>query len=160
MQKQCFSDPEGFALYFGNPALAAACEAWLGPDYQMTAQVNQVRPGGQAQKAHRDYHLGFQTAEGAARYPAHVHEVTATLTLQGAIAHVRHVPSRAGRRSSCRSRRPTGRAISPFTTSAFRDWFEEAHVQVPLSKGDAVFFNPALFHARRRKTAAPISTAW
>jgi hypothetical protein len=58
--------PEVFALYFGNPAIAAVCEAWLGPGYQMTAQVNLVRPGGAAQTAHRDYHLGFQTAEDRA----------------------------------------------------------------------------------------------
>jgi ectoine hydroxylase-related dioxygenase (phytanoyl-CoA dioxygenase family) len=29
----------------------------------------------------------------------------------------------------------------------FRDYFEAHHVQLPLAKGDAVFFNPALFHA-------------
>lgn len=30
-------------------------EAWLGPGYQLTAQVNVVRPGGKAQEPHRDY---------------------------------------------------------------------------------------------------------
>ncbi len=29
----------------------------------------------------------------------------------------------------------------------FRAYFEAHHVQLPLAKGDAVFFNPALFHA-------------
>ncbi len=29
----------------------------------------------------------------------------------------------------------------------FRDYFDTHHVQLPLTKGDAVFFNPALFHA-------------
>ena len=29
----------------------------------------------------------------------------------------------------------------------FREYFEYCHVQLPLRKGDAVFFNPALFHA-------------
>jgi ectoine hydroxylase-related dioxygenase (phytanoyl-CoA dioxygenase family) len=29
----------------------------------------------------------------------------------------------------------------------FREYFEASHVQLPLAKGDAVFFNPALFHA-------------
>ena len=29
----------------------------------------------------------------------------------------------------------------------FRDYFDKHHVQLPLTKGDAVFFNPALFHA-------------
>jgi len=155
LQKQCFSDPEGFALYFGNPSLAAACEAWLGPDYQMTAQVNQVRPGGQAQKAHRDYHLGFQSAEGAARYPAHAHEVTATLTLQGAVAHV-DMPVESGPTKLLPFSQAYGPGYLAFHEDAYRDWFEEAHVQVPLSKGDAVFFNPALFHAAGENRSADI----
>jgi ectoine hydroxylase-related dioxygenase (phytanoyl-CoA dioxygenase family) len=29
----------------------------------------------------------------------------------------------------------------------FKEYFERHHVQLPLSKGDAVFFNPAVFHA-------------
>ena len=29
----------------------------------------------------------------------------------------------------------------------FRAYFDAHHVQLPLAKGDAVFFNPALFHA-------------
>ncbi len=29
----------------------------------------------------------------------------------------------------------------------FQDWFDRHHVQLPLAKGDAVFFNPALMHA-------------
>ena len=29
----------------------------------------------------------------------------------------------------------------------FRAFFQEHHVQLPLAKGDAAFFNPALFHA-------------
>jgi ectoine hydroxylase-related dioxygenase (phytanoyl-CoA dioxygenase family) len=29
----------------------------------------------------------------------------------------------------------------------FRDYFERHHVQLPLAKGDAAFFNPAVFHA-------------
>jgi ectoine hydroxylase-related dioxygenase (phytanoyl-CoA dioxygenase family) len=30
---------------------------------------------------------------------------------------------------------------------AFQAYFEASHVQLPLAKGDAVFFNPALMHA-------------
>lgn len=61
--------------------------AWLGPNYQVTAQVNIVHPGGEAQQAHRDYHLGFMTNEAAEKYPAHVHALAAVMTLQGAVAH-------------------------------------------------------------------------
>ena len=40
-----------------------------GPAYQMTSQVNVVRPGGVAQDPHRDYHLGFLSDEVAAALP-------------------------------------------------------------------------------------------
>jgi ectoine hydroxylase-related dioxygenase (phytanoyl-CoA dioxygenase family) len=62
-QKLCEYDPETFANYFSNLAVDTACKAWLGPNYQMTAQINLVRPSGAAQSPHRDYHLGFQTKE-------------------------------------------------------------------------------------------------
>ena len=45
-----------------------------------------VNPGGAAQKPHRDYHLGFMTVAVAEQYPAHVHHLSAALTLQGAVA--------------------------------------------------------------------------
>ncbi|WP_300532294.1 phytanoyl-CoA dioxygenase family protein [uncultured Mameliella sp.] len=146
LQKHCMEDPEGFALYYGNAAIAAVCEAWLGPFYQMTAQVNLVRPGGQAQSAHRDYHLGFQTAEVAARFPAHVHDLSAVMTLQGAVAHC-DMPIESGPTKLL----PFSQLFRPgymaYRREDFRDFFEEHYIQLPLAKGDAVFFNPALFHA-------------
>ncbi len=155
-QKQCLRDPEGFALYFGNTSIAAACEAWLGPNYQVTAQVNQVRPGGQAQQAHRDYHLGFQSADSAERYPAHAHHLTAALTLQGAVAHC-DMPIESGPTKLL----PFSQLYAPgylaFHDPAHGDHFEDAYIQLPLSKGDAVFFNPALFHAAGENRSSDIN---
>jgi ectoine hydroxylase-related dioxygenase (phytanoyl-CoA dioxygenase family) len=146
LQKLCEADAEVFALYFGNPAIAAVCEAWLGPAYQMTAQVNLVRPGGAAQTAHRDYHLGFQTAEGAARFPAHVHELSPYLTLQGAVAHV-DMAVESGPTKLLPFSQLFRAGYMAYHREDFRALFEARYVQMPLSKGDAVFFNPALFHA-------------
>ncbi|WP_170421103.1 phytanoyl-CoA dioxygenase family protein [Ruegeria arenilitoris] len=155
LQKQCLRDPEGFALYFGNTAIAAACEAWLGPDYQMTAQINQVRPGGKAQQAHRDYHLGFQTADKAAQFPAHAHMVTAALTLQGAVAHC-DMPIESGPTKLLPFSQLYGPGYVAFHDDAHRVHFEQACIQLPLAKGDAVFFNPALFHAAGENHSADI----
>jgi ectoine hydroxylase-related dioxygenase (phytanoyl-CoA dioxygenase family) len=146
LQKLCAADAEVFALYFGNPAIAAVCEAWLGPAYQMTAQVNLVRPGGAAQTAHRDYHLGFQTAEGAARFPAHVHELSPYLTLQGAVAHV-DMAVESGPTKLLPFSQLFRAGYMAYHREDFRALFEARHIQMPLAKGDAVFFNPALFHA-------------
>ncbi|OSQ50594.1 phytanoyl-CoA dioxygenase family protein [Marivita geojedonensis] len=156
LQKQCLRDPEGFALYFGNLSIAAACEAWLGPNYQMTAQVNQVRPGGKAQKAHRDYHLGFQSADQSARYPAHAHEVTATLTLQGAVAHC-DMPLESGPTKLLPFSQLYPSGYLAFHREDHSDYFEANHVQVALEKGDAVFFNPALFHAAGENRSSDIN---
>jgi ectoine hydroxylase-related dioxygenase (phytanoyl-CoA dioxygenase family) len=146
LEKLCLRDPETFAAYYGNEVIALISEAWLGPAYQITSQLNVVNPGGAAQSAHRDYHLGFQTPESGSRYPAHTHRLSPVLTLQGAVAHC-DMPIETG---------PT--LYLPYSQSyllgylatgrpEFKDYFERHHVQLPLSKGDAVFFNPAAFHA-------------
>ena len=155
LQKHCLRDPEGFALYYGNTSIAAACEAWLGPHYQVTSQVNQVRPGGKAQSAHRDYHLGFQKADVAAQFPAHVHELTAALTLQGAVAHC-DMPIESGPTKLLPFSQSYGPGYLAFHDPAFAAYFDEACIQLPLKKGDAVFFNPALFHAAGENSSADI----
>jgi ectoine hydroxylase-related dioxygenase (phytanoyl-CoA dioxygenase family) len=75
LEKLCLRDPAAFAAYYGNAVIALASEAWLGPSYQITSQLNVVNPGGAAQVPHRDYHLGFQSAEAIERYPVHVHRL-------------------------------------------------------------------------------------
>lgn len=86
-QKHGMEDPASFVKYYSNPWLALVCDAWLGPAYRITAQVNIVNPGGAAQVSHRDYHLGFQTAEDCANFPAAMQVASQLLTLQGGVAH-------------------------------------------------------------------------
>ena len=88
LEKLCLVAPEVFASYYSNVMIALVCETWLGPNYQMTSQTNLVHPGGEGQTAHRDYHLGFQSAEEASFYPATAHRFSPFLTLQGAVAHL------------------------------------------------------------------------
>jgi len=145
-QKLCLRDPATFAAYMANPLIAGVAEAWLGPGYQVTAQVNLVHPGGAAQQAHRDYHLGFQTLEGAAAFPAHLHRMSAGLTLQGAVAHC-DMPVESGPTKLLPFSQGFGPGYLAFHLPEFRALFEERHVQLPLSKGDLLFFSPALFHA-------------
>lgn len=87
LQKVAERDADVFVAYYSNPLLALICEAWVGPGYEITAQVNQVRPGGKAQQPHRDYHLGFQLNDVVARFPLPLHILSQYLTLQGAVAH-------------------------------------------------------------------------
>ena len=145
LQKLCLANPAVHARIFGNVALSLVCEAWLGPFYQMTAQVNLVRPGGKAQTAHRDYHLGFQTEEVALRFPAHVHKLSPVMTLQGAIAHC-DMPLESGPTKLLPYSQNYGPGYLAYRRDVFRDFFEDNYVQLPLEKGDMLFFNPALFH--------------
>ncbi len=146
LQKLCLRDPALFLRCFANPAIDAVCEAWLGPGYGMTAQVNLVRPGGKSQVAHRDYHLGFMTVEQAAAFPAHMHLLSPALTLQGAVAHC-DMPLESGPTKLLPFSQLYGPGYIACQLEEFRALFEERHVQLPLRKGDALFFNPALFHA-------------
>ena len=145
-EKLCMREPELFVRYNANELTRRAAESWLGSGYQVTTQVNVVRPGGKAQVAHRDYHMGFQDAETLLGFPASQHVLSASLTLQGMIAHS-DMPVESG---------PT--KLLPYSQSyltgyiaallpEFRACFEDSSVQVSLGKGDMVFFNPATFHA-------------
>lgn len=146
LEKLCLRDPAAFARYYANGPIALVCEAWLGPGYQVTSQINVVNPGGEAQSPHRDYHMGFQTAEVLARFPAHAHRLSPVLTLQGAIAHC-DMPVESGPTLYL----PFSQAYEPgyvaWRKPEFIEYFARHHIQLPLAKGDAVFFNPALFHA-------------
>ena len=145
-EKLCMLAPELYARYSANEIFSLASRSWLGPLYQITTQVNLVYPGGAAQVPHRDYHMGFQQEDQLMQYPAHVHWLSAALTLQGAVAHC-DMPIESGPTKIL----PYSQRYLPgyFATARaeFRSYFEDHFVQLPLGKGDAMFFNPAVFHA-------------
>jgi ectoine hydroxylase-related dioxygenase (phytanoyl-CoA dioxygenase family) len=155
LEKAALYDPEAFADYYANDILALVSTAWLGPGYQVTSQVNVVNPGGRAQTVHRDYHLGFLSNEVAAAYPAHVHTLSPVLTLQGAVAHC-DMPVETGPTMYL----PYSQTYEPgylaWRLPEFQAYFEDRHVQLPLATGDAVFFNPALFHAAGTNRSADV----
>jgi ectoine hydroxylase-related dioxygenase (phytanoyl-CoA dioxygenase family) len=145
LEKHCLADPANFAAYYSCPTVALAAEAWLGPAYQMTAQVNRVNPGGAAQTPHRDYHLGFMNAARMAQFPAHIHAVSPVLTLQGGIAHC-DMPVETGPTQLLPFSQQFFEGYLAFSRPEFQAYFAENYVQLPLNKGDVVFFNPAVMH--------------
>jgi ectoine hydroxylase-related dioxygenase (phytanoyl-CoA dioxygenase family) len=144
-EKHCIADPENFAGYYASDAIAMAAEAWLGAGYQVTAQVNRVNPGGAAQTAHRDYHLGFMSPEQMQAFPAHIHRISPVLTLQGAVAHC-NMPLESGPTLFLPYSQTCFEGYLAFGRPEFQNYFASHHVQLPLEKGDAVFFNPAVMH--------------
>lgn len=146
LEKLALRNPGAFVDYYGNDMIALACDAWLGPAYQITSQVNVVNPGGEAQQPHRDYHLGFMTIEQAERFPAHSHRLSPVLTLQGAVAHC-PMPVETGPTLYLPHSQKYEAGYLAWRLPEFVDYFAKNRVQLPLDKGDTIFFNPAVFHA-------------
>jgi ectoine hydroxylase-related dioxygenase (phytanoyl-CoA dioxygenase family) len=155
LEKLAVADPDAFADYYANDVLALVSEAWLGPGYHVTSQVNVVRPGGKAQDPHRDYHLGFLSDELAARFPEHVHRLSPVLTLQGAVAHS-DMPVPSGPTMYLPHSQKYLPGYLAWRRPEFRDYFLGHYVQLPLAKGDAAFFNPALFHGAGSNVSADV----
>lgn len=155
LEKLAVHRPEVFADYYANDLVALVSSAWLGPNYQVTSDLNIVNPGGQAQTAHRDYHLGFMPLETAAGYPAHVHRLSPVLTLQGAIAHC-DMPVETGPTMYLPNSQKYLPGYLATDLPEFASYFQANYVQLPLEKGDAVFFNPALFHGAGTNRSADV----
>lgn len=153
LQKVAERDANAFIDYYSNPLLALICESWLGPGYEITAQVNQVRPGGKAQQPHRDYHLGFQSNEVVAQFPLPLQILSQYLTLQGAVAHS-DMPIESGPTQLLPWSHQYQAGYLAWRDPAFIDYFQQHAIQLPLQKGDGLFFNPALFHAAGNNVTA------
>lgn len=145
-EKLAVRAPEAFVDYYANDMVALVARSWLGPNYQISSQVNVVNPGGESQSPHRDFHLGFLTNDEAMRYPAHVHTMSPMLSLQGAVAHC-DMPVETGPTLYLPHSQKYPLGYLAWRRPDFIDYFATHHVQVPLALGDLVFFNPALFHA-------------
>lgn len=154
-EKLCMQSPELFTRYNANSIIPMVSRAWLGPQFQITTQVNVVRPGGKAQNCHRDYHLGFLQKDALLDFPAVVHQLSPALTLQGAVAHS-DMPIESGPTKLL----PFSQRYLPGYIAAhlpeFVACFEDHYVQLPLNKGDAAFFNPATFHAAGENTTQDV----
>jgi len=154
-EKLALLAPNLYARYYANDMLAWACEAWMGPAYQITSQVNSVNPGGEAQVPHRDYHLGFMTPEQATQYPESVHRMSAHLTLQSAVAHV-DMPVESGPTLLLPHSQKFSHGYLLANTPEAHEIFAQNRVQLPLEKGDLLLFSPALLHAAGSNVSADI----
>ncbi len=155
LEKLAVSDPDAFVDYHRSDAIAVVCEAWLGPRYQLTEQVNVVNPGGEAQHPHRDYHMGFLTDDEAEQFPLHAHRLSPLLTLQGAIAHC-DMGTETGPTMYLPHSHKYELGYLAWRRPEFIEYFAQRRVQLPLRTGDAVFFSPAMFHAAGHNRTAGV----
>jgi ectoine hydroxylase-related dioxygenase (phytanoyl-CoA dioxygenase family) len=155
LEKLAVRAPEVFVDYYANAVLALVSTAWLGPGYQVTSQINVVNPGGAAQVGHRDYHLGFLPPARIEQFPPHVHVLSPVLTLQGAVAHT-DMPVESGPTMYLPHSQKYGPGYLATGRPEFREHFERHHIQLPLSTGDAAFFNPAVIHGAGHNRSADV----
>jgi ectoine hydroxylase-related dioxygenase (phytanoyl-CoA dioxygenase family) len=146
IEKLAVNAPDVFVDYYTNDVVALGALAWLGPGYQISSQVNVVNPGGDAQSPHRDFHVGFMTDDEAEDYPDHIHLFSPMLTLQGAVAHC-DMPVESGPTMYLPHSQKYPPGFLAWRRPEFVEYFREHYTQLPLRKGDVVFFSPALFHA-------------
>ncbi|KAH7171426.1 hypothetical protein EDB81DRAFT_778445 [Dactylonectria macrodidyma] len=154
--KHGLADPESFLSYYSNPYLGLISAAWLGPGYRITTQANNVRPGAAAQVSHRDYHLGFMSADRCGEYPRAMQVASQCLTLQGAVAHV-DVPLESGPTRLLPFSQTFSAGFMAYRLPEFNEFFLDNYVALPLGKGDGVFFNPALSHAAGENVSVDIN---
>jgi ectoine hydroxylase-related dioxygenase (phytanoyl-CoA dioxygenase family) len=150
--KHALADPVTFVQYYSNPYLSLIATSWLGPGYRVTAQVNNVKPGGSPQEVHRDYHLGFQSTDSCLRYPRATHVASQFLTLQGAVAHT-EMPLETGPTRLLPFSQNFEAGYVAYRSPEFKAHFQDNYVALPLAMGDGLFFNPALFHAAGENTS-------
>ena len=155
LEKLAVADPDAFIDYHRSDAVAVACEAWLGPRYQLTEQVNVVNPGGEAQHPHRDYHMGFLTDDEAEQFPLQTHLLSPLLTLQGAIAHC-DMGTETGPTMYLPHSHKYELGYLAWRRPEFIEYFSQHRVQLRLRAGDAVFFSPAMFHAAGHNRTADV----
>ena len=150
-QKVALEDPKAFISYYSNNLLKLVAESWCGPNSQMTAQVNIVRPGGEMQKPHRDYHLGFQENQIVELFPISAHRLSNYLTLQGGVAHT-DMPLASGPTMVLPYSQQYELGYLAWRDNACTDFFNDNAVQNQMNKGDGIFFNPALLHGAGSNT--------
>ena len=150
-QKVALEDPNAFISYYSNNLLKLVAESWCGPNSQMTAQVNIVRPGGEMQKPHRDYHLGFQENQIVELFPISAHRLSNYLTLQGGVAHT-DMPLASGPTMVLPYSQQYELGYLAWRDIACTDFFNDNAVQNQMNKGDGIFFNPALLHGAGSNT--------
>jgi len=78
-------------------------------------------------------------------YPVQAHLLSPALTLQGAVAHC-DMPVESGPTMYLPHSQKYPPGYIAYQLPEFIEYFGAHYVQLPLERGDAAFFSPALFH--------------
>ena len=145
-EKFCAQNPKLFINYFRNPIFNLVIQSYLGPKYEISSQVNIVEPDSKSQIFHRDYHLGLMDIDEIIKYPDNIHKSSSNLTLQCLIAHTQITKENGATKFVPFSQKITNGYIDIHRHHTIKKC-NENFIQLEMQPGDALFFNPALFHA-------------
>lgn len=145
-EKFSIQSPTTFIHYHKNPILNLVVDSYLGPKYQISSQINIVKPGSKSQVFHRDYHLGLMELDEIKKYPPNIQTSSMNLTLQGLIAHS-DINKINGSTKFVPFSQNNKKGYLEIKNKKIIKECEQNYLQLNLEKGDAVFFNPAIYHA-------------
>lgn len=80
------------------------------------------------------------------QYPRATHIASQLLTLQGGVAHS-EMPGESGPTRFLPFSQMFEEGFTAYRLPQFQEYFDREFVSLSLKQGDAVFFNPAVFHA-------------
>ncbi|KAI8949407.1 hypothetical protein F4801DRAFT_591151 [Xylaria longipes] len=126
---------QSFMPYYLNLWLAKVSETWLGPAYQLTAQVNLA----------------------CAQVPWSIHIACQFLMLHSAVAHS-NMPPASGPTRVLPFSQLLPKGYMAWREPTIRAFFYGNRVSAPTKAGDPVFFNPALLYAAGENTTT--DTCW
>ena len=146
LEKLCLRDPQLFARYYGNDGGRAGERGVARP--LLSGHVADQRGQSRRRRAVAASRLSYGLPDrgSLARFPAHAHRLSPVLTLQGAVAHC-DMPVETGPTLYLPFSQTYELGYLAWRRPEFIEYFDKHRIQLPLVKGDAVFFNPALFHA-------------
>ena len=145
LNKLAEENPDDFVEYYSNEWLHKGSQAWLGPIYQIISEVNVVVSNEGSQMGHRDYPLGFYSKVLMDSVPSKFAISSQFFSLQAVVIH-HDTPIEMGPTRFLFGSQKEQDGYTAFRDKDFQERFKKESIQIPLKKGDLLFYSPATFH--------------
>lgn len=145
-EKFCIKNPQLFINYHKNPLFNIIFQSYLGPKYEVTSQINIVKPNSKSQIFHRDYHLGLMELHEILKYPLNIQESSKNLSLQALICHTPMDKLNGSTKLIPFSQKNKNGYIDIKSQEEIEKCGNN-FVQLDTDIGDIIIFSPAVYHA-------------
>ena len=146
LEKLALMDPHGWIYFYCNSALDHVFEAWLGPLYQLTAQINIINQDHKNLPVHFDYHFGMLRKDLQNKFPDTQKYMNQFMTLQAIVPHSNMNFENGGTRIYSGSQKSFVENFN-LTEKEVESLFCKNAICPNLNIGDVLFLNSSLLHA-------------